>query len=69
MMDINWRIPLVKNLISAEQTPAILFVCSARIKPEAGIQFRILFQRPLNTPQLAGGIKVVRRKAKKMFAK
>jgi len=30
--------------------------------------FFILFQRPLNTPQLAGGIKVVRRQAKKSIA-
>jgi hypothetical protein len=44
-MNQQWQMPVPKNLVSAEPTPYRLYVCSARIKPEAGSQLKNTFDK------------------------
>jgi hypothetical protein len=46
------RIPVVYNLVSAEPTPEVLFLCSAKIKHEAGIILKNMF----DTGNISAGV-------------
>jgi hypothetical protein len=49
-MDQEWSTTEEINLVSSEPTPPNLFVCSARIKPEAGTSLRRLFESDIDLP-------------------